>query len=303
MDTPRRGARRAALILALLAQTATMSAMSAASTTSARAQTTAPAPEAAPETLADIRQEIEVLKVEILRLKRELVTTGGPASPIAGSSLPDRVSLIERALAQLTARTEELEHRIDRIVADGTNRIGDLEFRLCELDRQCDPSRLGRTPTLGGADPDRPGLPPAAVAPAPVAQPGGAELAVGERADFDRARAALEAGETARAAELLSAFVDSYPGSPLTGEAQFLRGRALEASERIADAARAYLDSFSSDPDGPRAPDALFRLGLMLDQLGQRQEACVTLGEVSRRYPGTAADADAVVARGRLTCP
>jgi hypothetical protein len=59
------------------------------------------------------------------------------------------VNSIEAELSRLTARTEELSNRIDRIVADGTNRIGDLEFRLVELEGG-DVSRLGETSTLGG---------------------------------------------------------------------------------------------------------------------------------------------------------
>ncbi|PRX35160.1 tol-pal system protein YbgF [Meinhardsimonia xiamenensis] len=258
----------------------------------------APAHLTAQETLADLRQELQVLKVELMRLNRELVTTGGPSAGLAGSSLPERVALIERELRRLTAKTEELQHRIERIVADGTNRIGDIEFRLCELDPKCDISTLGQTRPLGGAQ----------IAPAPVSPPaapppsGASELAVGERADFDRALAAHEAGEHARAAELFAAFLETYPGSPLATEALLWRGQALEAEGRSAEAARAYLEAFSSAPEGPEADEALYRLGLMLDELGQREEACVTLGEVVRRFPDTEAAGEAEAARARMAC-
>jgi len=33
-------------------------------------------------------------------------------------------------LTRLNSKAEELENRINRVVTDGTNRIGDLEFRL-----------------------------------------------------------------------------------------------------------------------------------------------------------------------------
>lgn len=249
------------------------------------------------QTLADIRQELTVLYVEIQRLKGEMNTTGGAAAPSGAGTLLDRVNAIEAQLTRLTAKTEELEFRIDQIVKDGTNRIGDLEFRLVELEGG-DVSKLGETTTLGGGE--MPGV-PATVTPSTGPTPGG-QLAVGEQADFDAARAALDAGDLAQAATLFANFVESYPGGPMTAEANFLRGEALARQGLVSEAARAYLDSFSGSPEGPRAPEALLKLGAALGQLGQMNEACVTLGEVANRFPQSPAVAEAQAARQALGC-
>jgi len=251
------------------------------------------------QTLADIRQELSVLWVEMQRLKRELVTTGGPQVNIQGTSIPDRVNSMEAELTRLISRTEELQNRIDRIVTDGTNRIGDLEFRLVELEGG-DVSQLGETTTLGGIEVERRPAPPSP-APAPGGT-GGPELAMSEQADFEQAKTALDRGEYERAADQLSTFTQTYPGSPLSGEAHFWRGEALTAVGDASAAARAYLDSFSGDPQGVMAPDALLQLGLTLDKLGQRQESCVMLGEVTARFPSSAASVEAQTARGSMGC-
>jgi tol-pal system protein YbgF len=254
------------------------------------------------QTLADIRQELSTLWVEIQNLKRELSTTGGAGGNLQGTSIPDRVNSIEAELASLTATTEELSNRIDRIVADGTNRIGDLEFRLVELEGG-DVSQLGQTSTLGGGE--VPAVPAPALPPATPPAAGGAtspELAMGERDDFERAKGALDRGEFELAATELARFTETYPGSPLTGEAHFWRGEALSALGDQSGAARAYLDSFSGDPQGVMAPDALLQLGLALDKLGQRQESCVMLGEVTVRFPTSAASLEAQTARGSMGC-
>jgi len=251
------------------------------------------------QTLADIRQELSVLWVEMQRLKRELVTTGGPQVNIQGTSIPDRVNSMEAELTRLISRTEELQNRIDRIVTDGTNRIGDLEFRLVELEGG-DVSQLGETTTLGGIEVERRPAPPLP-APAPGGS-GGPELAMSEQADFEQAKTALDRGEYERAADQLSTFTQTYPGSPLSGEAHFWRGEALTAVGDASAAARAYLDSFSGDPQGVMAPDALLQLGLTLAKLGQRQESCVMLGEVTVRFPSSAASVEAQTARGSMGC-
>ena len=248
------------------------------------------------QTLTDIRQELSVLYVEIQGLKRELSTTGAAGGVVAGGNATDRLNAIEGELARLIGKTEELEFRINRVVADGSNRIGDLEFRLCELEEGCDLATAGQGGTLGGDD-----LPTAPVT-APVPDTGG-QMAVGEQADFNAAMEALSGGAFEDAAGKFATFTETYTGGPLTGQAHYHRGEALEALGRTSDAARAYLTSFSGAPDGARAPDALYKLGTSLGALGQVQEACLTLAEVGVRFPGSAAQADAEAARQGLSCP
>jgi len=247
------------------------------------------------QTLADIRQELSVLFVEMRRLTRELSTTGGAAATIGGDTL-QRIDLIEAELKRLTSKTEELEFRINRVVTDGTNRIGDLDFRLCELETGCDISTLGTTSMLGGVTGVE--APPTQ----PAVQPVSTELAIGEQSDFDRAVSALDSGEYAAAAEQFQTFTDTYTGGPLTSEAHFLRGEALAGLGNTSGAARAFLESFSGQPDGARAADALLRLGETLAELGQTSEACVTLGEVATRFPGAEQISRAEAKRQSLGC-
>ena len=262
------------------------------------------------ETLADIRQELSVLYVELRKLKRELNTTGSAGQLSSGGTLLDRVNAIESELQRLTAKTEQLEHRVQSVAEDGANRIGDLEFRLCELESDCDVGALGEGSTLGGI-----ATGPASGMDGGVGSGGTAgedaasgtdsdmpQLAVSEEADFGRAKAALDAGNYAEAAEQFATFQRSYPGGPLTARAGLLRGEALEKSGQLKEAARAYLDTFSADQAGPDAPQALSRLGWALGQLGQVEQACVTLSEVSNRFPDSAAVSDARATMSDLGC-
>ncbi|MFD1344409.1 tol-pal system protein YbgF [Litorisediminicola beolgyonensis] len=292
----------------------------------------APLPALAQETLADIRQDLSVLTVELQRLQRELSTTGGAGVNIAGSTL-DRVNAIEAELQRLTNRTEEMQFRIDSVVRDGTNRIGDLEFRLCELEDGCDIGSLGQTAPLGGTAPATSGSGPimsggpsldgqplptdgtatvADIETAPGAgtgtgaealPSGGAQLAVNEEQDFRRAQEALASGDFQSAANLFETYRQTYPGGPLDAAALVGRGRALEGAGDTRGAAQAYLDAYSAYPQSEVAPVALWKLGAALGALGSVSEACVTLAEVGNRFPGDAAVAEAQAARSQLPCP
>ncbi|MGC3936314.1 tol-pal system protein YbgF [Roseobacter sp. EG26] len=255
------------------------------------------------QTLADIRQEMTVLYVEIQKLRRELSTTGSPSVQTSGGSVLDRMNVIEAEMRRLTSKTEELEFRINRIVEDGTNRIGDLEFRLVELEGG-DIAALGETTTLGG---DLPAgtetTTGAATLPAATDLPGnGIQLAVGEEEDFKKAQSALAEGNFQQAADLFATFTQTYPGGPLAAGADLGRGEALEGLGDTREAARAYLSSFSVDPTGPVAAQSLFRLGRSLGGLGQTQEACVTLSEVGVRFPSDPVVAEAQAEMQSLGC-
>ena len=255
------------------------------------------------QTLADIRAELSALAAEFNALKAELVSSGAATSGAAGGDALTRMDTIEATLARLTARTEEVELKLNRVVSDGTNRIGDIEYRLCEVTEGCDPATLGATPALGGdvaAVTPAPATDPVAVTTAPAT--GGAELAVSEQQDFDRAKEVLGTGDFRTAADLLATFSQSYPGGPLTQEAHYLRGEALTGLGDTAGAARAYLDAFSAAPEGTFAGDALLKLGEGLGALGQVPEACVTLGEVGLRFPGSMAATQATVAMQGFQC-
>ncbi len=257
------------------------------------------------ETLADIRQELSILYVEVQRLKRELSTTGASGDVTVGGSALDRLGAIESELQRLISKTEELEFRIDRVVTDGTNRVGDLEFRLCELESGCDVSTLETGDTLGGVAPATNGGTDAVILPADddaTLPEDGPELAVSEKADFEAAEAALTAGDYAVAATKLAAFQQAYPGGPLTERAGLMRGEALEKSGDLKQAGRAYLDLFSTNEAGPLAPEALYRLGAILGQLGQTDQACVTLSEVGVRFPQDAVAPQAQTQMGQLGC-
>ena len=252
------------------------------------------------QTLADIRAELAGLAAEFNALKAELVSSGAAATGAAGGDALQRMDTIEAELSRLTARTEQVELTLNRVIADGTNRIGDIEYRLCEQTEGCDPVGLAETSVLGGG-----GAAPVAVAEPVATDPGtsgGAEMAVGEKADFDRAKEVLGTGDFRTAADLFATFTQSYPGGPLTQEAHYLRGDALTSLGETSNAARAYLEAFSGNPQGPFAPDALLKLGEGLGALGQVPEACVTLTEVGTRYPGSMAAAQAGVARQGLGC-
>jgi len=193
----------------------------------------------------------------------------------------------------VTGRVEQLSFRIEQIVADGTRRIGDLEFRLVELEGG-DVSTLEETSTLGGGS--------STVSTVMQTPASTVSLAVSEQSDFDTALAALKEADQVTAIQRFGKFLADYPGGPLSAQAMFHLGEAQAGLGRSKDAARSYLDSFTVQPDGPFAAKALTNVGLTLGQLGQVGEACRTLNEVMLRYPAPEAQEQARSGMATLGC-
>lgn len=249
------------------------------------------------QSLADIRSELSQLSGDLQSLRAQMVASGPTGFAAAGGdSAIDRMNAMEARLAQLTGQTEQLQNRIDRVVKDGTTRIGDIEFRLCEMEEGCDLGNL-TTPTLGEQNGASSPLPPSdqqgALGKSKLPPSAGAATAA-EKADFDRAREVLGQGDFRRAAELFAAVAETHAGSPLTAEALFLRGAALDSAGDLPGAGIAWLESFAANPNGPQAPDALLGLSRAMTARGGPQDGCFYLQEILARFPDApqAAEAD-----------
>lgn len=251
-------------------------------------------------TLADLRTQLRSLASELQGLRAELNASGAAGFAAAGGdSAIDRMNAMEAEIAALTGRTEQLQNRVNRIVTDGTRRIGDIEFRLCEMDPNCDLGALMTQPELGSLGGG-----------AAVSQPAGRPLngngtpaaSASEQADFDRAGEVLGQGDFRQAADLFAALAQTHAGGPLTSEALFFRGSALDSAGDPAAAASAWLQAFAATPDGPRAPESLLGLARIIASRGDPQAACLYLAEIPARFPGHAAGDEAQRRMADLGC-
>ena len=252
------------------------------------------------ETVADLRAQLSVLNGQVQQLRDELVQRGAAGGlPSDPASALVRLDQLESELRRITDRVDVLTNDLDRVIRDASNRVGDIEFRISELEGG-DPGASPPTdqPLLGG------GLT------RPMARPrsdadgaGSTQMAVSEQTDFEAAAAAAAQGNHDEAAQLFATFLETYPGGPLADRARLGRADALAAGGQFQTAARAYLDAFSGNPEGEEAPLALKGLGTSLAGLGQTTEACLTFTEVELRYPGTSAAAEATAQRATLSCP
>ncbi|MGF1500955.1 MAG: tetratricopeptide repeat protein [Paracoccaceae bacterium] len=234
----------------------------------------------------DLRFRLGVIDAELADIRARLGQSGLPAPAAGGAGeLGLRIDRLEAEIRRLTGQVEELAFAQRQIAEDAARRLGDIEFRLTELEGG-DVSVLAPQEPLGGAAVV---APPAAGAGEPAVSPQAA-VSVSEEGDLDRAIADIEQGRFDQGEDRLRRFLDDYPGSPLTARAHFWLGRSHFVRGNYPDAARRFLEGYNTDRQGAMAPQNLLQLGITLGRLGQRREACLTLREVKNQFAGRGAE-------------
>ena len=84
-------------------------------------------------------------------------------------------------------------------------------------------------------------------------------------------------------------FLRDYPNHPLTGNAKYWLGETHYVRGNFTQAARIFAEGYKEFPKGSKAADNLLKLGLSLDALGKRDDACVALGQLKKENPAGSA--------------
>lgn len=80
-------------------------------------------------------------------------------------------------------------------------------------------------------------------------------------------------------------FIEKYPDHNLAGSAQYWLGETFYAEGDYRQAAQNFLTGYKQYPKSRRAPDSLFKLGVSLNKLGQKQQACASFTAVGSEFP------------------
>jgi len=106
-----------------------------------------------------------------------------------------------------------------------------------------------------------------------------------EKAAYDHAFQALKDLRYADAAEEFQSFLDSYPNSEYSDNAQYWLGESYYVTRNYDLALTAFQDLLDRFPDSPKAPDALLKIGYTHYELEQWDSARAALTRVQEQYP------------------
>ena len=95
----------------------------------------------------------------------------------------------------------------------------------------------------------------------------------------------IKVGDYETAELALREFVDNNSKHKLAGNAQYWYGETFRVRQLYQDAATAYLDGYQKYPKSNKAPVNLLKLGVMLVQIGEKEQGCSMILGVKDQYP------------------
>jgi len=109
------------------------------------------------------------------------------------------------------------------------------------------------------------------------------DLSTSEQYEF--AISFIKIGDYETAELALREFVDTHPKDELAGNAQYWYGETFRVRQLYQDAATAYLDGYQKYPKSKKAPVNLLKLGVMLVQIGEKEQGCSMILGIKKEYP------------------
>ncbi|MBB2686168.1 MULTISPECIES: tol-pal system protein YbgF [Rhizobium] len=109
---------------------------------------------------------------------------------------------------------------------------------------------------------------------------------LGSEADqYKAAYGHVLSGDYGTAEQEFNQYIARYPSSARAADANFWLGEALYSQGKYNEAAKTFLNAHQKYGSSEKAPEMLLKLGMSLAALDNKETACATLREVSKRYP------------------
>jgi TolA-binding protein len=237
-----------------------------------------------------LRLELSLLSSQIEDLRTSLL------SPEVRSLAPSdagiailRLDALEAKLRATVGRVEALEFHLQILSKDANNRIAEFNSRLIELE-------LEKTELKNSSK---------ELEVAEISKGIKNNLSSDEGLFFDKAFLTYNGGDFEGSTEKFGEFIELYPFSINIAEAQYWLAMSVFQLNEYKKSAKAFLEAFSLAPSGSFASVSLLGLGKSLGQLGQIEQACLTLKELKLRYGSDISNInnDILKTEERLQCP
>ena len=103
----------------------------------------------------------------------------------------------------------------------------------------------------------------------------------------------------------LQEFVERNPKDKLASNARYWLGETYYLRAAYVQSAETFLEGYQLDPQGPKVPDNLFKLGMSLLRLELAPDACAAFAKVVKDFPGVSSNIRKAIARERQinSCP
>jgi len=214
--------------------------------------------------------QVEDLKTELVLLQRTTQTMQDTFNKTMGElntlivQMSDNISSIRRAQESVSTKSGDVTAQVSSIgerVTATNERMERLSEQFAQVKKLIEDYQKG--PVMGAITPGNPD-----------------QLFASAYADYSRGNYDLAISEFRQ-------YVESYPSSEMTDNAQYWIGEILYAQKKLPEASAAFEQVKMISPNGDKTASALFRRATILLEMGRKEEAVVQLLAVFKDYSKT----------------
>jgi len=266
----------------------------------------------------DMQNRVKRLENEIDTLSRAVYRGEAPppgsvsGGSVGGADAEIRMQQIEGEMRDLRGALEQQSHET-RQLKDQLERMGsDMELRLKDLEGGSSANAGGtsgtRYTTMNAnpqvAAPSQPNVSSVGSSGGQTYQWSSGEANAGQlgsynannasagdlaAATYENAFSMVKNRQYDRAQGEFETFLRDHPNHALAGNAKYWLGETHYVRGNFETSARIFAEGYQQHPKGSKAADNLLKLGLSLDALGKRDDACIALQQLKKENPAGAA--------------
>lgn len=216
--------------------------------------------------------------------------SGGGLNPAAVSDFYSQLSALQSAQQTLTGQVEKLGFQLQQLTDRVDRMQSDTDERFRQLSQNAQPAATDSTVAPPSSSPSSLSSSSATPAAAP-GQSGTLGTLGGDAAPqtlYESAFADVRGSKYADAETKFKTFMQKYPDNPLCANAEYWLGEIYYAQAKYKDAARTFAEGYQKYPKSGKAEDSLYKLGLSLDKMNRHDDACLSLQQIHKDFPGDA---------------
>ncbi len=212
--------------------------------------------------------QVEEMKMEVTVLQRQVQTMQDTFNKMNGElstlivQMSDNISAIRRAQSSVSTNSNDMVSQVtamgERLTATN-QRMERLSEQFAQLRKLIED--IPKMPTISQIT------------------PGNAEqLFAAAYSDYSRGNYDLALSE-------FKQYVETYPGSELSDNAQYWIGEILYLQKKLPEAVAEFERVAVLNQNGDKAPAALYKRGLVLTEMGNKGEATAQFQSIIKTYP------------------
>lgn len=240
-----------------------------------------------------LQRQIDNLREDLQVMQREMYRSKGDAATGSAQDVVVKLGEMDENLRDMVGKIDMIEYKIKTLEEkiEVINKDVDVRLKMIE-GKPIEGSGMGTTAPAKKFDAPVAQGAPAAVVGGAIAKGDDLPQVNTKTAEqiYQEGLDAINAGKNDEAADRFTAVLTKFPEHKLAANAQYWLGESYYGKKDYAKAAVAFAKGYEKYKDGNKGADNILKLGMSMQMLGKKDEACTAFVNLPKEFPNAVAN-------------